>query len=116
MLAYPFYALMSNSIKESDLLLSSNKLLSFSSNKSSVFDYYFSFNTTTKYLFLNTKSKYNFKAKDTKAKSSSPLLTLPLKALIYLKALTSPLALNIVLRLALQPLLYKPLSALYIRL
>jgi hypothetical protein len=76
MLAYPLYALVSNDIEESDLSLSS----SFASfNKGSISNYYSSSNATTKYLFLDTKSKYNFKAKDTKAKSSLPLSTLPLK-------------------------------------
>jgi hypothetical protein len=76
MLAYPPYALVSNDTEESDLLLSS----SFASfNKVSISNYYSSSNTATKYLFLDTKSKHDFKAKDTKAKSSPPLSTLPLK-------------------------------------
>jgi hypothetical protein len=69
---------VSNDIEESNLLLSSSSSSS-SSNKISISNYYSRSNTTTKYLFLDTKSKHNFKAKDTKAKSSPPLLTLPLK-------------------------------------
>jgi hypothetical protein len=76
MLAYPLYALVSNDIKESNSSLSSS---SSSFNKGSISNYYSSFNTATKYLFLDTESKHNSKAKDTKAKSSPPLSILPLK-------------------------------------
>jgi hypothetical protein len=67
---------VSNDTKESDLSLSSS---SSSFNKGSISNYYSSSNAATKYLFLDTESKYDSKAKDTKAKSSPPLSTLPLK-------------------------------------
>jgi hypothetical protein len=67
---------VSNNIEESDLSLSSS---SSSSNKGSISDYYSGSNTATKYLFLDTKSEHDSKAKDTKAESSFPLLILPLK-------------------------------------
>jgi len=77
MLAYPPYALVSNNIKESDLLLSSSS--SSSSNKGSISNYYSGFDTATKYLFLDTEFEHEFEAKDIKAKSSPPPSTLPLK-------------------------------------
>ena len=76
--AYPPSALVSNNTEESDLSLSSNESLS-SSNKGSVSDYYSGSNAATKYLFLDTESEHDSEAKDTKAESSPPLLTLPLK-------------------------------------
>jgi hypothetical protein len=77
MLAYSLYTLVFNDIKESDLLPSSSS--SSSSNKGFISNYYFGFDTAIKYLFLDIEFEYNFKAKDTKAKSSPPLSTLPLK-------------------------------------
>jgi hypothetical protein len=80
MLAYPLYALVSNDTKESDSSLSSSSSSSSSSsNEGSISDYYSSFNSDTKYLFLDTEFEHDFKAKDTKAKSSPPPSTLPLK-------------------------------------
>jgi hypothetical protein len=76
--AYPPYALVSNNIKESNLSLSSSSSSS-SSNKGSISNYYSSSNAATKYLFLDTEFEHNSKAKDTKAKSSPPPSTLPLK-------------------------------------
>jgi hypothetical protein len=67
---------VSNNTKESNLSLSSSS----SSNKGSIFNYYFSSNATTKYLFLDTEFEHNFEAKDTKAKSSPSLSILPLKS------------------------------------
>jgi hypothetical protein len=79
MLAYPPYALVFNNIEESDSLLSSSSSSS-SSNKGFISNYYSGSNAATKYLFLDTESEHDFKAKDIKAKSSPPLSTLPLKS------------------------------------